>query len=368
MLRKSADLLRKVLNLGNVAVIICYLLTCLVPFVNTETYWFVALLALVFPVILLVLCVFIVLQLFLKSKWWIVSAIVLLAGYTQITSTFAFHFPSDFSMDKPERTLRVIQWNVSDWDYQPNEELSYRKDMFALIEEQNADILFIEEFHEPLSKKRKYSNVEELAKLGFVHHYLIPSGHHKSSYLQGIGIFSKYPLRDTHYYPFEADSTGENLLQADIEVSGEKFRLFATHLQSVRFFAEDYQSISNIKKVKGADIAGSKQVAGKLKKGYELRFEQALLVHEKIKQSPYPAIVCGDFNDVPSSSTYFKIKGNLQDAFLKKGSFMGRTFRFISPTLRIDYILADRSFKVKQFKRLKVPYSDHYGLVADLAY
>ncbi|HJY22159.1 MAG TPA: hypothetical protein VJ279_04700, partial [Hanamia sp.] len=73
-------------------------------------------------------------------------------------------------------------------------------------------------------------------------------------------------------------------------------------------------------------------------------------------------------NDVPNSSTYFKIKDNYQDAFLKKGSFLGRTFRFISPTLRIDYILADKRFKVNQFQTIHVPYSDHYPVETDLQY
>ncbi|MBL7731929.1 MAG: endonuclease/exonuclease/phosphatase, partial [Chitinophagaceae bacterium] len=71
-------------------------------------------------------------------------------------------------------------------------------------------------------------------------------------------------------------------------------------------------------------------------------------------------------NDVPNSYTYFTIKGNLQDAFLKKGFGIGRTFSAISPTLRIDYILADRSFRVKQFNRIIKKLSDHYMLVTDL--
>ncbi|HEV2831490.1 MAG TPA: endonuclease/exonuclease/phosphatase family protein, partial [Hanamia sp.] len=100
----------------------------------------------------------------------------------------------------------------------------------------------------------------------------------------------------------------------------------------------------------------------------ESRYQQAELVSQKIKESPYPSLICGDFNDVPNSSTYFKIKDNYQDAFLKKGSFIGRTFRFISPTLRIDYILADKRFKVKQFQTIHVPYSDHYPVETDLQY
>ncbi|MEZ5028200.1 MAG: endonuclease/exonuclease/phosphatase family protein [Ferruginibacter sp.] len=88
----------------------------------------------------------------------------------------------------------------------------------------------------------------------------------------------------------------------------------------------------------------------------------------KIKQSPYPVIVCGDMNDVPNSYTYFTVKDDLQDAFLKKSGGLGRTFRYISPTLRIDYILADKKFEVENFSKIKVPYSDHYPILADIAF
>jgi endonuclease/exonuclease/phosphatase (EEP) superfamily protein YafD len=82
--------------------------------------------------------------------------------------------------------------------------------------------------------------------------------------------------------------------------------------------------------------------------------------------SPYPVLFCGDLNDVPNSYTYSTVRGRMQDAFLKKGFGIGRTFSAISPTLRIDYIFADDHFKIKQFNRLVKHYSDHFMLVADI--
>jgi len=60
------------------------------------------------------------------------------------------------------------------------------------------------------------------------------------------------------------------------------------------------------------------------------------------------------------------VKGRMQDAFLKRGFGLGRTFSAISPTLRIDYIFADDHFGVDQFRRIVRNYSDHYMLVADI--
>jgi endonuclease/exonuclease/phosphatase family metal-dependent hydrolase len=52
--------------------------------------------------------------------------------------------------------------------------------------------------------------------------------------------------------------------------------------------------------------------------------------------------------------------------FLEKGAGIGRTFSSLSPTLRIDYILASKDFSIVQFNRVEKIYSDHYMLVTDL--
>ena len=103
-----------------------------------------------------------------------------------------------------------------------------------------------------------------------------------------------------------------------------------------------------------------------MSKGSALRSIQAEVVKTLLKDSPYPVLFAGDLNDVPNSYTYFTVKNNMQDAFLKKGVGMGRTFSGLAPTLRIDYIFADKDFKIIQFNRLIKNLSDHYMLVADV--
>ena len=113
-------------------------------------------------------------------------------------------------------------------------------------------------------------------------------------------------------------------------------------------------------------LEASKSLVKKLRIGYMFRGDQADEVRKHADNSPYPEIICGDFNDVPNSYTYFKVRGDREDVFVKKGLGIGRTFRNISPTLRIDYIFADKQFEVVQFKRFVLPYSDHFPLITDL--
>jgi endonuclease/exonuclease/phosphatase family metal-dependent hydrolase len=359
---------RSILILLNIGVIIAYLITCLSPFVNTGEDWILAFPGLVFPLIFFALCFFVIIWIFLKSKWWLISLIVLLSGFQQIIAAFAFHIPKEFSYNKKPNTLRVLQWNVSGWDEQNSKSNNYKSLMMDMIKAQNADVLCFEEFFDEINKNNFEPNISTVASMGFTYHYFVATEYIKNDYESGIAIFSKYPIIDSAGFSFKKDNKGEHVIYADIKAEGKTFRIFATHLQSVHFEEKEYKSLSNLKHAHESGFKDSRTIVSKLKRGYESRYKQAELVSKKIRESPYQSFICGDFNDVPNSSTYFKIKGNFQDAFLQKGFFIGRTFRFISPTLRIDYILADKKFRVTQFRRIKVPYSDHYPIETDLEY
>jgi endonuclease/exonuclease/phosphatase family metal-dependent hydrolase len=368
---RKPTLFRSILILLNIGTIVAYLTTCLVPFTNTGENWILAFPGLVFPLVLFALVCFIILWVILKSKWWLISLIVLVLGFQQIAHVFAFNLPKTFTYAKAPNTLRVLQWNVSSWDENNKKEntgTSYRPLMLDLVKQQNADILCFEEFFESKDTKYFKPNISEIINMGYPYHYFVPSENYENDYQSGIAIFSKYPMIDSANFSFKRDNRGEHLLYTDIKVNDKIFRVFATHLQSVHFDESDYQSLSRLKRAREANISDSRTIVSKLKRGYELRYQQTKLVSQKIRESPYQSFICGDFNDVPNSSTYFKIKGDFQDAFLKKGTFIGRTFRFISPTLRIDYILADKRFRVTQFQTIHVPYSDHYPVETDLQY
>jgi endonuclease/exonuclease/phosphatase (EEP) superfamily protein YafD len=142
--------------------------------------------------------------------------------------------------------------------------------------------------------------------------------------------------------------------------------VFTTHLQSVQFRQRDYDAISEIKNAEDSLFANSKTVLSKLRKAMKLRSAQAKIARQIMDDSPYPAIFCGDLNDVPNSHTYFTIRGNMQDAFLEKGFGIGRTYSSLSPTLRIDYIFTGQQFQIAQFTRVVKFLSDHFMLMADV--
>jgi endonuclease/exonuclease/phosphatase family metal-dependent hydrolase len=147
----------------------------------------------------------------------------------------------------------------------------------------------------------------------------------------------------------------------------DTFRIINMHLASYRFNERDYRSIEKIRKQEDTGLVATRNIVQKMRDAYVGRSRQADIVAAFIKTSPYPVIVCGDFNDTPASYTYFTIRGPLQDAFLRKGSGIGRTYAGLAPTLRIDYIFADKSFKINSFRKINSGLSDHYPVIANLS-
>ena len=369
MLDKTRSFFKAILIVINFCVILFYLFACLVPFINTGKYWFFALPGLAFPLLFFALLCFIIFWIIAKSKWFWISLFVMLIGFQQIVSVFAFHLPRNFSSERNANTLRILHWNVRSWDNFPDSkgnEKGYLPDMMHLLEQRNADVLCFEEYADIKDMQDSNSITSTIIRMGYPHHVFAETDPDEHKYVRGVVIFSKYPIVQSDTFNYGKNTQAEHLVYIDIKRGDKTFRIFTTHLQSVRFGYSDYESLQRLKHARDPGYHDSRTIVSKLKAGYYYRYLQAQLVKQKIAESPYPAVLTGDFNDVPNSNTYFVIKGNLQDAFLKKGFFIGRTFRFISPTLRIDYILADKTFKVNQFQVIHVPYSDHYPIEADL--
>ncbi len=372
--------IKKILRIGfisaNLLEIIFYLMACLVPFLNAGRYWFAALAGLVFPLLFFILVGFLIYWIIRRSKWAFVCIGALLFGWTQISSTFSFSNTKNFNVAKAPETLRILTWNLSSWGESNRvNKKNNLNEMVEVIKNTNADILCLQEYIYLQNKTYRDSIIPVLKASGYQYIFFAKTNYtkkiYKSTVLSTVVIISKYPIDDSAQFNYPAlnehDAT-EPLIYADIKINNKTTRIFTSHLQSVQFENYDYEALHNLKEPAEASVIQSKAVMWKLRDAYKKRSVQAEMLHEKIKESPYPVIVCGDFNDVPNSYTYFTVKGNLQDAFLKKGSGLGRTFRFISPTLRIDYILADKKFEVTQLNKIEVNYSDHYPIIADLVF
>jgi len=360
---------KKIFIYINVLVIFFFLLSCLVPVLNPQKWWFIAFLGLGFPFLLALVLLFIVGWLIMKkTRFAFISAVALLIGAKNISVFFAFNRPTEFEYKKEPGTVRIATWNVArflEMRRNNNKGSQTRMKMMELIRQQDADIICLQEFFHSLDSSW-YQNLNYISKnLGypywFFSHDLDADVHYTGSV-----IFSRYPILDSSMIRYPRPTLPDALIHANIKVNNDTIRVYTTHLQSLQFGKRDYEKIGKIESAEDSLFSNSRTILSKIKKGVSYRSIQARIIDQVLGDSPYPILFCADLNDVPDSYSYFTVRGDMQDAFLKKGFGIGRTFSALSPTLRIDYIFADDHFRIKQFNRLVKNYSDHFMLVADV--
>ncbi|MEY3948587.1 MAG: hypothetical protein RL512_1398 [Bacteroidota bacterium] len=354
---------------ANWLVVLLFLLSCLIPLLHPQQWWWVSMMGLSFPILLfLVVCFFFGWLILLKFDLIFISLVALGLGYKSIAVFIGFNAPLSFATDSGGRSIRIVSWNVArfiELARNNNKGSATRKKMLSLLKEQGADILCLQEFYTS-ENPAFYDNIRAIQQtLGFRYYYFPFDKDGDRNYYSSI-IFSKFPIVDSSFLRYPRPSQPEALVQADIKVGPDTIRVFTTHLQSQRFDKIDYWRMEKIKSREDSLVYHSIPIVAKLKRGIVIRSMQADIIDQVRNNSPYPVVITGDLNDVPNSYTYFKVRGSLKDAFLEKGYGIGRTFRSLSPTLRIDYIFTDPRFSVVQFKREKKDYSDHYMIVADI--
>lgn len=364
---------KKFIIISNLIIAVLFLLALTNAFISPYDFWYFAVLGIAFPFLLVAQLIFLFVWISYKSKWFILPLFSLIIGYQHISSLVGFNLPSNTntSAEVDSTTLSILSWNVRWFDKQTrnnrDEVKDYAPQMFELIQKENADVLCIQEFIEQ-PKNPESSNVQRLVKMGYKYFYrVVDYGATRTNNEVGVAIFSKYPFinKNRLRYPGTVkERAAESLISVDVIKNQDTIRIFNTHLQSILLNNSDYENLQKIMSANESVIDNSKPIFNKLKTGYKFRSQQAQIVSDQLNASKYKTILAGDFNDVPNSYTYFKIKGDRKDAFVEKGSFIGTTYRELGFTLRIDYLIADPSFDVLSYQRIKVPYSDHYPIKA----
>jgi endonuclease/exonuclease/phosphatase family metal-dependent hydrolase len=360
---------KRFLILCNAFIVFLFLLASLAPYLNPERWWFISFLGIGFPVLLLAAILFMLCWLFVRRKFAVISAVGMLIGFKSISVFFAFHIAQKFEYKKQPGTIRIASWNVArfiEMKRNNNKGSQTRLQMMELIKQQDADIFCMQEFFHS-NDSAWYPNLVYIqSHLNYPYYYYSHDNDGDNHYIGSI-IFSRYPIIDSGMVRYPRPTLPEALMHADIRINDDTIRVFTTHLQSLQFKKSDYEKIDRLKDAEGGElVSDSKTIFSKLRTGIAYRKIQSDIVQQVLEDSPYPFLFCGDLNDVPNSYTYFTIRGDMQDAFLKKGFGIGRTFSSLSPTLRIDYIFADKNFEIDQFNRVVKNYSDHYLILSDV--
>jgi hypothetical protein len=320
--------------------------------------WINGFIGLITPYLLLAELCFFIFWVVVKPVMIIPSVLSLLLSWKLIAVIVGLHPGALFPKTKKENILRIISWNVKGFNgLSQKTTLKLRTEEIAYsIQKWNPDIICLQEYNTN-ERKGDIANHASYFEKRYPYSYFSKDYQTKeAAYFAGCIIYSKYKILRTERYSYP---NKESLITATLLKGDDTIQVFTTHLASYRFVQDDFEAIDDATKNKLT-------VVNKMKIAFQLRASQAEVVAKQINASPYPAIITGDFNDVPSSYTYRKISNEWKDTFLEKGFGVGATYMGLSPTLRIDYILTSMHWDIKAFEQLDENLSDHHMIMADL--
>lgn len=349
---------RKFMLLLNVVAAAVLAISILASYISPAMAWGIALIGIGYPYILVVNILFGLYWIVLRRKECLVSLVVIALGYPNLQNQLRLGLFSNPQVD-PHQAFKLMSFNtrlfdVYDWTGQPDT----KQRIFNLICTENPEILCIQEFYTS-TKRPGFNNLEAMEGVrerSFAHIAYTATRHGTDHW--GIATFSKYPIVRKGSILFN-EVTNNLCIFTDLKIGNDTVRVYNAHFQSNRFRREDYEFLGNLKKQK-EKLMASLNIINRLKSGSIKRSNQVDVVAAHIRNSPYPVIVCGDFNDPPSSYTYNRLSHNLKDAFVESGRGFGNTYNGLIPLLRIDYILHGKKLKSTDFKVTKENLSDHY--------
>lgn len=326
---------------SNYAVAMLLLLSYLVPYLPPKHFGYFSVLGILTPMLLLLNFLFAVYWLIRWRQLILISGVALCLGLSSV-GLWVQPFGRN-EETKGTDNLKILSFNVrlfNHYHWHPDKELYKRISSFFASEA--PDIILLQEFY----------NLPTYYPKGYPYKAVVlKNQRHKI----GLAIFSKKKITDWGSLQFQ--HTANNGMYADVLINKDTIRLYNLHLESLHVSAKEEDLLRE----------NTEQLMENISKRFARQQEQVeqFLAHRA--QCKHKMIVCGDFNNTAYSYVYRKVRGDkLNDAFQEAGKGFGRSFNFFYP-FRIDFILPDKSFRVRSFKTHYLPLSDHFALTTNLS-
>ena len=324
MIKKN---LNRILFIANSIVLLLLLVSYIAPKVHPDFFWHISLLGIFFPAILIINIIFGIYWLFSWKKYFWANLVIILLGTSHIDNIIAnqknildqkkFNELQKNKKHQFDQLINIMSYNVRLFNQNENiNDDDIANKIQDAIRKEQPNILCIQEFN----------LTNETTKIFDLYNQ-------KNANDNKIQIITEYKVIKTGYIK------SKNICVYKDIVLNDTIRVYNIHLQS--------------------------NWVKSMKLSYKNRVSEALEIKQHIDKSPYPVIVCGDFNDTPISYTYSNLKKGLADSFKESGIGIGNSYVGI-PTLRIDYILHSKKYKSYNYKKNKYELSDHYPISCDI--
>lgn len=361
------DSIRIIIDAGlvalNIIATICTFLGAFSYYIHPETFILPSYLGLAFPYLLLGELLFLFFWIIRKKIFFLIPLFTFILCCGDVRRTISIGHNKKAEGD----TLSITSYNCQMFQFFATVE---KNEALAYVANCGSDIVCVQEFG--YSDTRWHLTHDDIkATLSPTYKYFHFNVNNLTWNAQsGEAILSKYPIIRKGVIDYESELNGA--IYADILYKGDTIRVFSCHLESNKLTDEEKETL---KKMKRADVSKKdanmvmNSVSTKMSTSYKLRAQQAEKVGNLVKNTHYPIILCGDFNDVPVSYAYHQMKaGKLIDSFEECGFGYGYTYNMKMFHFRIDQIMHSEDCKAVDFEIGKEKYSDHYPISCKIVF
>ena len=137
---------KKIFIAVNILAAICFLLGCYGYYLNPTKFWLLGFLTLSVFYFLLALLLFLIFWIFAKPRLALISIVAIAIAWGPVTQMLPLRFSSSFHTQKQAQALRVMSWNVEQFNVMENKKHpEVKKQMIELINEYQPDIACFQE-------------------------------------------------------------------------------------------------------------------------------------------------------------------------------------------------------------------------------
>lgn len=328
-------LLDVVMGVVTLCVLLLFVTMLFVPTLDPREWGWVSTLGLIAPFVYVAQAL---LTLYWIVRWRVVVAILMIVvsmcGVGQLSHFYKFETRRVYTEPNlrpryDSRALKVLSYNVRSFIDDRGERCL--DSVVAMIKSLNPDILCLQEM-----------GFSEIADSLLAPLHPMPRSLSRSEL--SPAIYSRYPIISAG----RIDSLKE-FVWADVVVKRgtreDTLRIFNNHLHTTAIRRDDSDYIENHAYLGDDSLGQVRSMVSRLTENNILRAAQVDTLVQMIAASPYPTIVCGDFNDTPVSYTYRSMARNLRDAFRWAGRGYSHTYRGFFDMLRIDYVMCSEEFE-----------------------
>lgn len=339
---KKLSIINKIIFAANILLAVATFVGYLLPFLMPKIFPILSVFTLFLPLLLISNLLFIAYWIFRLKKQFMLSLIVFTLGYLFFADFYQFRAKT---LPKSVNDFTLMSYNVrlfNLFNWVKIKDVPQRIETF--VHEQAPDIVCLQEF----SKKPNL----KFSDYPFQHTVM-----YGNKIKTGQAIFSKFRIIDKG--EIALPKSDNNVIYADIIKESDTIRVYSIHLQSINISPEIQEPISE---------NTSRLIFSRISKAFKEQQVQSELIKSHMQDFKGKKIICGDMNNSAFSYVYKNVKGDLKDAFVEAGKGFGATYNFKYYPSRIDYILVDDIFQVKEFETFSnFKNSDHFPIKARIS-